>query len=224
MWLSNTPAVTIRKRACPIRKVPYRCIKPCEPSACPPHYHSRTSFANPYSLTMPLFHPTIAAICIYIGVASASLICPTNVNFKLEAAGKFLTPGSPCGQYGCYAFFSVDITTGFEYTIAEGTTSLMIAQVPAGSQTPAGLYVDAHDYVGDQVLAISFQHGPPVNMNCTIVPTVSLDGLSCNLECQGRFNDGATSDGQSIDPKDSNLWFLGGSKHDTKVTVQVVYT
>lgn len=84
---------------------------------------------------MPLFRTIIAALCIYGGVARPIAICPTNLNFKLEASGtqKYLTPGYPCENApGCGAFFSVNSSTGFEYTIAAGTSSLVIAKVPAG--------------------------------------------------------------------------------------------
>ncbi|KAF2486084.1 hypothetical protein BDY17DRAFT_290822 [Neohortaea acidophila] len=171
---------------------------------------------------MPLFRTTIAALCICTGVASALAICPSNVNFKLEAAGKYLTPGYPCESHtGCGAYFSVDSSTDFEYTIAAGTSSLLIANVPAGSLTPAGLYAHGTAFAPGQ-LTVMFGTGPPRDMNCTIVPDLSLLDGSCNLECQG-VSEGVKSSGQSIFTDYANQWFLGQASGMQTVTVKVRY-
>lgn len=172
---------------------------------------------------MPLFRTTIAALCICTGVASALAICPSNVNFKLEAAGKYLTPGYPCDdEFGCGAYFSVNSSTGFEYTIAAGTSSLLIANVPAGSSTPVGLYAHGTAYVGKGQLTVMFGTGPPVEMSCTVVPDLSLLDGSCNLECQG-VSHGVQSSGDSIFTDSANQWVLGQPLYSTKVTVKVRY-
>lgn len=176
---------------------------------------------------MPPFRTIIAALCICISAASAGALptCPTNANFKLEASGtkKYLTPGFPCEPNGCYAFFSANGSTGFEYTIAAGTTNLMIAKVPAGSQTPAGLYADAHDYQARRLLGVMFSAAAPTNMNCTIVP--DDNNGSCNLVCHAAFHDGEISNGQSsIDTQSSNMWDLGRSTLTKKIAVKVRYT
>ncbi|KAF2487657.1 hypothetical protein BDY17DRAFT_289374 [Neohortaea acidophila] len=132
--------------------------------------------------------------------------CDPHGIFRLEdpSTGKYLTPGSPCTDAGCYAFYSVNSSTGFEYTIARGTTHLEIAKVPHGSKTPTGLYADVDKKV--EVTAFVFSSTIPANLNCTVKPDPSGDG-TCDLKCSGSAM-GYTYKGQSVDT-DNGQWFLG---------------
>lgn len=175
---------------------------------------------------MSLSRVLLTALCICTGVATAQAPCPTDGNFKLHIGSRlqYLEPANPCKGDGCYTYFNTTKSTDYEFAIANGTTHLVLSNVPADSPARVGLYADTRPDPDHPVLDVILTSSPPTNMRCHIRPAPSDDD-TCDLVCLGDYKGNVTRGSTILLGRAAHdQWALGHFEGGPKIKVKVEYT